>query len=103
MFFVYVLNYFIALVVILPILVAKRFGLGLLVYLPYAVIGIPVDYYMEWVLSRSLVSPWAAVGWSAFGLLVGLGPGYRFLPCHLGERWRVIVTGVVMGTVISCW
>lgn len=99
MFFIYVMGYFIALVVVLPILLVKRFGVGVAVYLPYAVIGLPVEYYMEWVVNRSLVSPWAVIGWCAFGLIAGLSAdlAYRFSPARFGERLRAIITGVVLG------
>jgi hypothetical protein len=99
MFFIYVLGYFIALVVVLPILLVRRFGVGLMVYLPYAIIGLFVEYYMEWVLTHALVSPWAAAGWCAVGLATGLSAdlAYRYLPVRLGERWRSVATGVVLG------
>jgi hypothetical protein len=99
MFFIYVTGYFIALVVVLPILLLKRFGVGVAVYLPYAIIGLPVEYYMEWVVNRSLVSPWAVIGWCTFGLIAGLSAdlAYRFSPARFGERLRVIITGVALG------
>jgi len=43
MFFVYILSFYIALVVVLPILIIKRFGVGVAVYLPYAIIGLFVE------------------------------------------------------------
>jgi uncharacterized BrkB/YihY/UPF0761 family membrane protein len=100
-FFLYVLSFYITLVVVLPILVIKRFGVGMAVYLPYAIIGLFVEYYMEWITLHTLVSPWAVVGWCAIGLAIGLSAdlAYRFLPGRLSERWRAIMTGVVMGTV----
>lgn len=99
MFFIYVMGYFIAVVVVLPILLLKRFGVGVAVYLPYAIIGLPVEYYMEWVVNRSLVSPWAVIGWCAFGLIAGLSAdlAYRFSPARFGERLRAIITGGVLG------
>jgi hypothetical protein len=101
MFFVYVMSYFIALVVVLPILLIRRFGVGLLVFLPYALIGLFVEYYMEWVTNRALVSPWAVAGWCAFGLVTGLSAdlAYRFLPERVNERRRAIITGMVMGGI----
>jgi hypothetical protein len=62
MFFIYVTGYFIALVVVLPILLVRRFGVGLMVYLPYAISGLFVEYYMDWVLQRNLVALWAVAG-----------------------------------------
>ncbi|MBN1315987.1 MAG: hypothetical protein JXA42_10980 [Anaerolineales bacterium] len=101
MFFVYILSFYIVLVVVLPILLTKRFGVGLAVYLPYAIVGLFIDYYIEWVELHSLVSPWAAAGWCVVGLAIGLSAdlAYRFLPRQLNERWRAIMTGIVMGLV----
>lgn len=102
MFFIYVLSYFIALVVILPILIVRRFGVGLAVYLPYAIIGLFVDYYIEWVVYNTLISPWAVVGWCVFGLLTGLSAdlAYRFLPGSYSERKRAILTGIVLSAAL---
>lgn len=99
MFWVYMIGYFNALVVILPILLVRRFGVGAAVYLPYAISGLFVEYYFEWVVTRVLVSPWAVVGWCVLGVAVGFSAdlAYRFLPAALGERWRATLTGVVMG------
>jgi len=101
MFFVYILSFYIALVVVLPILIIRRFGVGLAVYLPYAITGLYIEYYFEWVAARNLVSPWAVVGWCVIGLLIGLSAdlAYRFLPVRWSERSRAITTGVVMGVV----
>jgi len=99
MFYIYVLSYFLVLVVMLPILIIKRFGVGIAVYLPYAIIGLFVEYYMEWVANQVLVSPWAVVGWCVFGLATGFSGdlAYRFTPGNIGERWRAITTGLVLG------
>ncbi len=99
MYFTYILAYFIALVVVLPILLIRRFGVGTAVYLPYAVGGLFVEYYMEWVLTRSLVSVWAVAGWCALGLATGFSAdlAYQFLPSRLDDRWRAIATGVAVG------
>lgn len=99
MFFVYVLSFYIALVVVLPIVMLQRFGVGLAVWLPYAVLGLFVEGYMELVATRSLLGPWAAVGWCLIGLLVGLSAdvAYRFLPVRLDPRARAVSTGVAMG------
>jgi hypothetical protein len=64
MYFTYVMAYFIALVVVLPILVIKRFWVGLAVYSIYALSGLFVEYYMDWVLvlscnnARYMLSSW---------------------------------------------
>lgn len=99
MFFVYILSFYITLVVVLPILIIRRFGVGMAVYLPYALSGLFVEYYVEWVVLHTLRSPWGVVGWCVIGLAIGLSAdlAYRFLPARLSERSRAIVTGLVMG------
>ena len=47
LFYVYMVGYFNALVVILPVLLLKRFGVGTSIYLPYALIGVPVDLLLS--------------------------------------------------------
>jgi hypothetical protein len=99
MFFVYMLGYFNALVVILPILLIKRFGVGAMVYLPYAVVGFFVEYYYEWLKEPVLVGPLAVVGWCLFGIATGFSADltFRFLPTSLDERLRSVLMGVVLG------
>ncbi|MFX1451036.1 MAG: hypothetical protein ACFFCM_09350 [Promethearchaeota archaeon] len=36
------------------------------------IIGIPIDYYYEWVEVRNLISPWFAVAWGICFILMGL-------------------------------
>ena len=101
MFYIYIMAYFLVLVVVLPVVRIRRFGVGVAVYLPYAIIGLFVEYYFEWFVNPVLVSPWAVVGWCAFGLATGLSAdlSYRFLPLRLSERLRSITTGLVVGSV----
>lgn len=98
-FFTYVMGYFIALVIVLPILLIKRFGVGFAVYLPYAISGLFVEYYMDWVLVRNLVGLWGVAGWCVLGLVTGLGAdmAYRYLPAQLSEKWRSIGIGLIIG------
>ena len=98
MYFTYVMAYFIALVVVLPILVIKRFWVGLAVYSIYALSGLFVEYYMDWVVDRVLVSIWAVPGWCALGLATGLCAdlAYRYLPSRLSEKWRAVLTGLTV-------
>ena len=102
MFYIYVLSYFLVLVVMLPILIIRRFGVGIAVYLPYAIIGLFVEYYMEWVINPALVNPWAVVGWCVLGLITGLSADitYHFLPKSLNERWQAIITSLVLGAMM---
>ena len=101
MFYIYVTAYFVTLVIVLPILQIRRFGVGVAVFLPYAVLGAFVEYYMEWVLDPVLVSPWAVLGWCAFGLFTGLSADltFRFIPVNISERLRAVTSGLVVGIV----
>ncbi|MDD5263420.1 MAG: hypothetical protein PHU43_01115 [Candidatus Bipolaricaulis sp.] len=65
MYFTYIESCFLALVVVLPVLPLKRFWVGFLVYAPYAVLGLGIEFYMEYVSTPALVSPLAVVGWCA--------------------------------------
>jgi hypothetical protein len=99
MFFIYMLGALNALVVLLPVYRVGFFGVAALVYLPWAVIGFPVEYYYEWVLNRSLRSPWAVLGWCAMGPAAGLCAdlAHRFLPRSLPPGWRATLTGAALG------
>ncbi|UJG41586.1 MAG: hypothetical protein K9W45_03755 [Candidatus Heimdallarchaeum aukensis] len=99
MFFVYMVGYFNALIIILPILKIRQFGMGTAIYLPYAIIGFFVEYYYELIKTKSLVSPWAVVGWCVFGLATGFSAdlSFKFLPSNLNLRNRTILTGIIMG------
>jgi hypothetical protein len=99
MFFVYVVSYFNALIVILPILLIRRFGVGTAVYLPYAVVGFFVEYYMELMRQPVLVNIWAVIGWCVFGLVTGLCADAAFHFLQVKERWRAMLMGIVIGSV----
>ncbi len=103
MYFTYILAYFIALVVVLPIFIVKRFWVGVGVYSIYALSGLFVEYYMDWVVDRVLVGLWAVAGWCLLGLATGLCAdlAYRYLPPRLSERWRAILVGLTVGIATS--
>jgi hypothetical protein len=94
--------YFMALVVVIPILILKRVGTGAAVFLPYALLGFPPTYYFEWYLSRNLWGVWGVFAWCLIGPLVGLAGdlAYRFLPRRLAVRWRAVAVGAVLGAAI---
>jgi len=99
MYLTYVESFFLALVVVLPIRLVRRFGVGAMVYLPYAVLGLGVEFYMELVRTPSLVGPLAVVGWCVIGPLIGLSAdlAHRTLPKHLSSGLRGALTGLVLG------
>ncbi len=90
--------YFMVLIVALPILMLRRFGAGMAVFIPYAVVGFFMDYYYEVVQEKSLTI-WGVVGWCLMGVVVGLSGdlAYRFLPRLIVERWRAVLVGAVIG------
>jgi hypothetical protein len=100
-FFIYLISYFFSLIIILPVLLIKRFGTGLLIVLPYSIIGAFIDYYMEWVKNPLLKNPFGAVGWSIFALFIGLSAdlGYKFLPEFPNKFWRPVVIGIIIGFI----
>jgi hypothetical protein len=100
MFFIYMIGYFLAILIILPILLIRRFGTGLIIFIPYALVGFFVELYYEWYTAHTLISPWGAVGWCIAGLMIGLSAdlSFRLLPVRLSEKWRAIITGIVLGS-----
>ena len=101
MCFHYLVSFFLPLTVVTPILIVKRFGTGIAVYVPYATLGFFMEYYMEWVLDPALVAPWAAVAWSVLGLCVGLSAdlAFRYLPSSLSMKRRALLMGLAVGIV----
>jgi len=99
MFFIYMIGYFNAIAVILPVLLIRRFGVATAVYLPYAIVGFFVEYYYEFLKSHALLGIWAVFGWSLVGLATGFSVdlAFKFLPSQLNYRWRSILTGMVLG------
>jgi len=94
----FMIGYLMAVVVVTAIMTTEKFGIGTLVFLPYAIIGLPMEYYMEWVLDPVLISPFAAIIWSLIGPIVGLSTdlAYRFLPKSVNKHMRGIAVGLVL-------
>lgn len=100
MFYIYIISYFSAVFVVTPIVLVKRFGVGTLVYVPSVVLGLPAEYYMEWVRNQVLVSPWCVVGWCIFLLVIGFSADVAYNKLgFMEEKKRTILTGVIMGCV----
>ena len=91
--------YFMALPVMLSILTLRRIGAGVMVFLPYAIIGFFMVYYMDYITLHTMLSVWGAVAWCLGGLLTGLAAdlAFRFLPPRLPEKWRAILVGATIG------
>ena len=98
MFFIYMIGYFLAIIVILPILLFKNFGIGTLIFLPYAIVGFFVEYYYEWIAVQSLKGIWAVFVWVITGLLIGLSADltYKFLSKKISLKIKSIIMGVVL-------
>jgi len=101
--FVYVISYFLSFAVVLAIRRIGMFGTGLAVFLPYAIMGVFVEYWMEWVDTPSLIAPWAAVVWSMSGVVAGLCAdlAHRFLPRSIKEQYRSALVGMI--AVFTYW
>jgi hypothetical protein len=99
MFFVYMLGYLNALIVLLPVQRLGFFGVAALVYLPYALVGLPTEYYYEYWLNPSLKGLWAVAAWCAVGPAAGLAAdlAHRFLPRAMPPGLRAALTGLALG------
>lgn len=75
MFYVYMISFFNSLIVVLAILRTNQFGMGFLIWLPYALIGFFVEAYFE---LEVLISIWGVVLYCLFGLLTGLSADVSF-------------------------
>ena len=91
--------YFMVLPAMLSILTLRRFGAGTVVFMPYAIIGFFMVYYMDYVTLKTMLSIWGAVAWCLGGLATGLAAdlAFRFLPTSISEKWRAILVGGVVG------
>lgn len=98
MFFIYMIGYFLSIIIILPILIHKSFGIGILIFLPYSVIGFFVEYYYEFASQQTLKSIWGVFGWAVIGLLIGLSADltFRFLSKKISLKIKAIITGVIL-------
>jgi len=91
--------YLMALPVMLSILALRRIGAGVVVFLPYAIIGFFMVYYMDYITLHTMLSVGGAVAWCMGGLFTGLAAdlAFRFLPRRVPEKWRAILTGAIVG------
>ncbi len=94
--------YLMTLVVVLPILILRRFGVGAAVFLPYFVLGLPLTYYFEYLGGNNLRGAWAVLAWCLTGPVTGLCAdlAFRFLPRPMPDRWRAILTGAIFGAAV---
>jgi hypothetical protein len=91
--------YFYALVTVLAVLILRRFGIGAAIYLPIATLGAVMDYYGDWVVSRNLIGPRYALGWTPIFLGIGMAAdlAFRIAPRGWHPRWQAVMVGVLFG------
>jgi hypothetical protein len=92
--------YFASLAVTIPLLVVKRFGTGVGVFIPYVVLGFFPLYFFDWLQNHALVGQWAAFVFVLSGFLIGACLDLAYLLAgRLGERARAIVVGTTQQAV----
>ncbi len=98
MFFIYMIGFFLSIIIILPILIHKSFGIGILIFLPYSIIGFFVEYYYEFASQQTLKSIWGVFGWAVIGLLIGLSADltFRFLSKKISLKIKAIIMGIIL-------
>jgi hypothetical protein len=64
--------YFAALVAVYPVIALNRFGVGVLVYLPYVLVGVAPLYFFDYARDGVMVGAWAPFAFAASGLAIGL-------------------------------
>ncbi|MFX1248292.1 MAG: hypothetical protein ACFFBQ_12980 [Promethearchaeota archaeon] len=101
MFYIYVISLLLSLIVISAIYKTNQtFGMGVLVFIPYTVIGFFVEYYYE---IDVLKGAWAVVGWCLIGLMVGFSADVSFKVLkervRMREEYVAGLTGVFMNLV----
>ncbi len=101
MFFIYMISLFLSLIVISAIYKAEQnFGMGVLVFVPYAFIGFFVEYYYEIDVLKGV---WAVIGWCLIGLIVGVSANVSFKllkeQTEIREEYVAGLTGVCMNLV----
>ncbi len=80
-----------------PILRVRRFGTGVLTYLPYTVIGFVPLLLFDWLQDHSLKGLWAVFAWTASSPVIGLCADLAFAAAaRLRERVRAMVTGAAL-------
>jgi len=89
--------YFAAICGVFPVLALNRMGTGVLVFVPYALIGFAPLYYFDYLQTHQLVGLWAVFAFSASGPLIGAALDLaNLLTARYGERTRAICMGAAM-------
>ncbi|MFX1505630.1 MAG: hypothetical protein ACFFDC_05900 [Promethearchaeota archaeon] len=101
MFYIYMTSLFLSLIILSAIYKADQtFGTGVLVFIPYVIVGSFFEYYYEIDVLKGI---WAVFGWCLVGLMVGFSAdiSFKFLKEHTGIREEYVagLTGVLMNLV----
>jgi hypothetical protein len=101
MFYIYMTSLFLSLIILSAIYKTNEtFGVGFLVFIPYAVIGFFVEYYYEIDVLKGV---WAVIGWCLIGLIVGLSADISFkllqTQTELRHEYVAGLTGVSLNLI----
>jgi hypothetical protein len=103
MFYVYMISGFSSFLVLNAIIRSKQFGMGLLIWLPYAIIGVFVETYFELIVNPVLKGFWVVILYCLFGLITGFSAdiSYYYLNKKVNLNRGVLVglTGMIMSLV----
>ncbi len=96
-------TYFSVIPVALAILLLKRVGAGMVVFLPFSTIGLIPVYFWDYATNHVLLQHWGVLSWGVMGQFTELAGDltYKYLPRLLPERWQAALTGAVIGLFIS--
>ena len=83
------------------ILRSNKFGMGFLIWLPYAIIGLVVEAYFELILNPVLKGYWGVIGYCAFGLLTGFSADIAFKICQDRLKMRGEIAAGIAGVIMS--
>lgn len=101
MFYVYVISFLSSLIVILGILRSNQFGMGLLIWAPYAVAGLFVEAFFELILNPVLISYWSVIGWCVFGLITGFSADISFKLLNSRTKLDIKIICGIVGVIMS--
>ena len=93
-------TFFNSLIVLFAISRTKTFGMGVFIFLPWAITGLFIETYFELIINPVLISYWGVIGWCVFGLLTGLSADISFKllsqKTELKENQILAISGLIM-------
>jgi hypothetical protein len=89
--------YFAAIAATIPVLKVRRVGTGILVFVPYTLVGFVPMYIFDWKQNASLVGLWAVFAAALISLFIGASLDLAWALSHKsGEKTRAIAIGATM-------